>query len=229
MLAEGCKVALLDIDEKQGQDTAKELKAKYGQDTCHFFKCDVTDDAEFEECFKKTMSIFGGLDIVVNNAGVGTTAGCKRIFAINTVAVLHGIELGLKYMGKDMGYNGGLIINVASGTGFHRPTFMPVYAASKSAVISMTLSFGSDLYFNRHGVKVSCFCPGPMDTPMLAGILSELKAKEDTACFTTRVQRIIINVDDAARGFVQLLKDNRNGAAMEYTLHEGSKYHEFQE
>lgn len=42
------QVALLDIDEKQGQDTAKELKAKYGQDTCHFFKCDVTDDAEFE-------------------------------------------------------------------------------------------------------------------------------------------------------------------------------------
>lgn len=53
-----------------------------------FFEC-ILNRFPFPntECFKKTMSIFGGLDIVVNNAGVGTTAGCKRIFAINTVSL----------------------------------------------------------------------------------------------------------------------------------------------
>ncbi|KAL1437488.1 hypothetical protein MTO96_048874 [Rhipicephalus appendiculatus] len=172
LLSRGCKVALLDMDCTVGKQTTAEFQAKYGKDSCIFLRCDVTDDQELDDCFCRTRAHFCGLDIVINNAGIAGEAKWKKIFAINAQAVFSGILLGFKYMGKDNGQKGGDIINVASDAGLRVKPTIPAYNAAKTAV--------DDLYLNRHGVRVNCICPEPMNTPMWWGISAFCKTREDT-------------------------------------------------
>ena len=63
-------MAICDINEKDGELLCKHLTGKYGRDKVIFCECDVTDYTQFEEAFNTIMETFGGLDIVINNAGV---------------------------------------------------------------------------------------------------------------------------------------------------------------
>lgn len=229
LLSKGCKVAFLDMDVEQGRKTAAEFQSEYGQECCVFYKCDVTDDQEFEDCFCKTRSKFGGLDIVVNNAGIAGEARWKKIFAINTEAVFCGTLLGLKYMGKDNGQKGGYIINVASVAGLVLLPAIPAYNASKFAVVAMTRSFGTDLYFNRHGVKVNCICPEPMDTPMWWGISKFCRSRSDTLDFSEDYDKRVQRIEDVAKGVVKLIEDEKNGSALVAQHGQDLKYYTFQE
>ncbi|CAN7993569.1 unnamed protein product [Ixodes pacificus] len=229
LLSKGCMVAVLDMDVEQGRKTAAEFQSKYGKECCVFYKCDVTDDQEFEDCFSKTKSKFGGLDIVVNNAGVAGEARWKKIFAINTEAVFCGTLLGFKYMGKDNGHRGGHIINVASVAGLVLLPAIPAYNASKFAVVAMTRSFGTDLHFNRHGVKVNCICPEPMDTPMWWAISEFCKTKNDTTNFAQDYDKRVQRIEDVAKGVVKIIEDGQNGSALVALHGQDLKYYNFQE
>nr|XP_037273508.1 uncharacterized short-chain type dehydrogenase/reductase y4vI-like [Rhipicephalus microplus] len=226
LLSRGCKVALLDMDCIVGKQTTAEFQAKYGKDGCIFLRCDVTDDQELDDCFCRTRANFCGLDIVVNNAGIAGEAKWKKIFAINTEAVFSGILLGLKYMGKDNGQKGGDIINVASVAGLRVMPTIPAYNAAKTAVVAMTRAFGDDLYLNRHGVRVNCICPEPMNTPMWWGISAFCKTREDTTAMALDYDKRVMPVEHVARGVLMILDDEKNGTALA-ALH-GKELHYFQ-
>lgn len=229
LLEKGCKVALLDIDERQGLKTLSEFQSAYGKDTCVFYKCDVTNDAQLEDFFGKTRSKFGGLDIVVNNAGVAGETNWRRTFAINTEAVFSGILLGIKYMGKDRGYLGGHIINVASIAGIHVYPPLPAYNSSKVAVVAMTRCFGSDLYLERHGIKVTCLCPEPIETGLWTDLSDHMKDKSDTEAMGKEYDQRIQQPQDVARGVLMLIDDGKNGAALKSLHDQGLTYHTFKE
>lgn len=229
LLGKGCQVALLDMDGMQGKETIAELQGKYGKDSCIFYQCDVTDDQALDDCFSRTAAHFGGLDIVVNNAGIEGEARWKKIFAINTEAVFSGILLGLKYMGKDRGHNGGHIINVASITGLIVFPPVPAYNASKAAVVMMTRAFGCDLHFNRHGVKVNCICPEPMNTPLWWGISSAGKLQNDTRDLASEYDKLVMPVEHVANGIVKILEDDKNGCALKAQYGQELQYHEFKD
>ncbi|KAG0409979.1 hypothetical protein HPB47_012904 [Ixodes persulcatus] len=186
-------VALLDIDEKQGTKTVAEFQQKHGKESCVFYECDVTNEGQLEDCFKSTRSKFGALDILVNNAGIFSEDNWRKMFAINIESVYSGILLGFKYMGKDKGYNGGHIINTASIVGIYVAPAAPAYNTSKCAVVAMTRAFGSKLHLDRHGVKVNCLCPDPIDTSMWAQITDHLSSDKGTVgtlnVFSPRVQQ----------------------------------------
>lgn len=146
LLQRGCKVSILDIDEKHGNESVAEFKTTFGNDKCVFLKCNVEDDKEFEEGFVKTLSLLGGLDIVVNNAGILGLSNWRKTFSINTEAVFHGTLLGMKYMGTDNGGRGGHVINVASEAGIKPWDAVPAYSASKFAVVAMTRAFGVSMH-----------------------------------------------------------------------------------
>uniref|UniRef100_A0A023FV38 15-hydroxyprostaglandin dehydrogenase [NAD(+)] n=1 Tax=Amblyomma parvum TaxID=251391 RepID=A0A023FV38_AMBPA len=227
LLGRGCKVALLDMDCVTGKQTVAEFRAKYGKESCIFLRCDVTDDQELDDCFCKTRAHFCGLDIVINNAGVEGEAKWKKLFAINIEAVFCGILLGFKYMGKDNGQKGGHIINVASVAGLGVMEAIPAYNTSKTAVVAMTRAFGSDLYLNRHGVKVNCICPDPMNTPLWWGISSFCKTKEECKAGALEYDKRVMPVEDAAKGIVKILEDDKNGSALLALHGEELKYFNF--
>ncbi|EEC11145.1 15-hydroxyprostaglandin dehydrogenase, putative, partial [Ixodes scapularis] len=180
------------------------------------------------DCFSKTKSKFGGLDIVVNNAGVAGEARWKKIFAINT-AVFCGTLLGFKYMGKDNGHKGGHIINVASVAGAYEINVASSHTmAEKLNDISLTAG-GTDLHFNRHGVKVNCICPEPMDTPLWWGVSEFCKTKDDTTSFAQDYDKRVQRIEDVAKGVVKIIEDGQNGSALVALHGQDFKYYNFQE
>lgn len=117
LLEKGSKVVLIDRNETQGCRTVEELQQKHGIQSCAFFMCDVCNEADMDALLIKTRSLYGGLDIVCNNAGVYDEENWRKVFAVNTEAVFLGIRLAMKHMGKENGHNGGHIINTSSIAG----------------------------------------------------------------------------------------------------------------
>lgn len=228
LLQQGCRVAFIDLNERVGLGTERTFKETYGEDRVTFMKCDVTNDEAFEDCFVRVKKKFGRLDIVVNNAGYAGEERWRRIFEINTMAVYFGTLLALKYMGKDRGAEGGYVINVASIAGLIVCPPIPAYNASKYGVIGLTRAFGTDLYYSRTGVKVSCLCPEPMETDLWRGITTfcqeiALNTPYITENYSSGVQR----PEKVAEGVIKLIQDGFNGAALLSLHDEGLVYHEF--
>lgn len=82
-------------------------------------------------------------------------------------AVVRGSLLGMQYMGKDKGGNGGLIINISSILGLQTLSSCPIHVATKHFVIGFNRSLGTNYHFKRTSVKVLTLCPGFTNTPHL--------------------------------------------------------------
>ncbi|KAK8758601.1 hypothetical protein V5799_003765 [Amblyomma americanum] len=228
LLEQGSKVAFADLNESVGIRTEDCLKSKFPGDRLMFIKCDITDDGAFEDCFVRVKKKFGRLDIVVNNAGLAGEERWRRVFEINTMAVYFGTLLALKYMGKDRGGEGGHVINIASIAGLVACPAIPAYNASKYGVIGLTRAFGSDLYYSRTGVKVSCLCPEPIETDMWRGISSFCREIEvSTPYISENYSRGLQKPENVAKGVTKLIQDGINGAALLALYDEELVYHEF--
>lgn len=159
-------VILLDINEKQGAEAVKTLTAKYGSAKAVFYKCDVTKDLDVVT--KKIFTAHKQADVFINNAGILNDKLVKKTIDINVTAVL---EWGLKFwdfMRKDHEGNGGTIVNLASIYGYRIDQFLPIYQASKFAVIGFTKSLGHEYNFKKTGVRVVAICPGFTETKLTA-------------------------------------------------------------
>ena len=164
-VAEGAKVAVADVSFTQAQETA----ARHG-DKAFAVEVDVTKMASIEEAVAAVEARWGGIDILVNGAGVFdlapivevTEASWDKLFAVNTKGLFFTLQAVAKRMvarGK-----GGKIINFSSQAGRRGEGLVAVYCASKAAVISLTQSAELDLI--KHRINVNGIAPGVADTPM---------------------------------------------------------------
>ncbi len=163
----GMNIVIADIDEAALADAKKQLEAlNVNVLAC---KLDVTDYAQWEHCVEQTITKFGKLHMVVNNAGVGGIPGkieqtdhaiWRWVIDVNLMGVLYGTQAAtpeLKRHGE-----GGWIINVASMAGMMGVPYSSAYAATKAAVVSMTESWAVEL--KRHNIQVSALCPAFVQT-----------------------------------------------------------------
>jgi NAD(P)-dependent dehydrogenase (short-subunit alcohol dehydrogenase family) len=165
---EGATVVIADVLDKEGQAVATDIEA--GQGRARFIRCDVTSEADWQKLIAETISAYGRLDIVVNNAGISGSAvgdhdeveGWQRIMTINAQSVF----LGTKLAAAAMIPNGrGSIVNISSIMGFvGSADGHPGYAASKGAVRLYTKAAASK--YGPHGIRVNSVHPGYMP-PML--------------------------------------------------------------
>jgi NAD(P)-dependent dehydrogenase (short-subunit alcohol dehydrogenase family) len=126
--------------------------------------------ASIDATVKAAVEQFGGIDILVNNAAVfdmqplleATEASFDRQFAINVKGLFFMTQAVAKHM-VEQG-RGDKIINMSSQAGRRGEPLLPVYCATKAAVISLTQSFGLDLI--KYGIYVNAIAPGVVDTPM---------------------------------------------------------------
>lgn len=128
---------------------------------------DVRQEDGVKELVERTVRELGRLDVMVNNAGASFRARPEDISANGWNAVvginLNGVFFGCKWAGKQMMAQGqGVIINLSSIAGVYGSTMMSHYGAAKAAVINYTRTLG--MAWGRHGVRVNCIAPGPVET-----------------------------------------------------------------
>ena len=174
---EGAELALLDIDADRVVATSKALGGKA-------YSVDLADVEATVDGVSRAISDLGGLEILVNNAGILKMAPLLEIdpadwdqtFAVNVRAMLITIQLAAKAMIP----NGrGSIINMASMGGKIGGPNQAHYAASKAAVISLTQVAAKEL--GPYGITVNCICPGYVLTEMGAATRTEAMVREWSA------------------------------------------------
>jgi short-subunit dehydrogenase len=162
----GATVWLTDRDGIAAQVAAEELGHSTGQ-RLHALPLDVTDAETFRAVVGAIQHSHGPVDLLVNNAGMGlagefchtTDADWRRVMEVNLWGVLNGINAVYADM-RDR--RQGQIINVSSGAALLPRPGMAAYAASKAAVLALSVSMRAEAA--AAGVKVNCACPGPVDT-----------------------------------------------------------------
>ncbi|KAK9502406.1 hypothetical protein O3M35_011188 [Rhynocoris fuscipes] len=177
LLKLGAKVSICDLDEENGELLAQQFNMMYGHTRALFCLCDVTDYPQFEAAFQTTVSVFGGLDIVVNNAGIFNDRFWELEVDVNLNGVIRGTLLALRFMGRDRGGRGGTVVITGSTLGLRPCACVPIYTATKHAIIGFTRSFGDPFHMNLSGVRIIALCPGSTCTEtnaedMKKGILS---------------------------------------------------------
>ena len=177
LASEGARVALADVNEDDAQAVAAEIE---GETLVH--KTDVTRDGDVEALVGRTVSEWGGLDVMVNNAGVGVagtaiTTTEEEYDRVMDVCV-RGTFLGMKHAIpaiKDAG--GGSVVNMSSVAALVGLVDRAVYSAAKGAIYSMTRASAIDHV--GEGVRVNCIAPGTVDTPWVARITSGYEDPEE--------------------------------------------------
>jgi 3(or 17)beta-hydroxysteroid dehydrogenase len=174
---EGATVILTDIDE-EGQALAETISESTGQQT-RFFHHDVSDENRWEEIMAAVVDEFGGLDVLVNNAGIAFIATPEDTtleqFRLANSVMSEGVFLGCRTAIPAMKLRGGgSIINmssVASHLGF--PIYF-AYSAAKGAVRSMTKSIAVHCQMNGYNIRCNSIHAGAIDTPMVRNTFAEL-------------------------------------------------------
>ena len=179
---EGARVVVADIGPERVAAVVDEITAVRGADAVLGVVCDVAELDELHTLVERTVEWGGGLDIVVNNAGISLINSAfqaegefetnwARTLDVNLTAHARLIRLAVPYMTEA---GAGRIVNIASTEAIVTTAGLSAYAATKAGVVGLTKSMAVEL--GRTGITVNCICPGPIDTGMTAGIDADAKA-----------------------------------------------------
>ena len=163
--SEGMQVVMADVEEEALAASASQLEAA-GADVLGVL-CDVSDAASVKNLAEQTLSAYGGVHVVCNNAGVGpaglmletTPEEWEWIVGVNVMGVAHGVTtFGPLLVEAGEGH----IVNTASEAGLVTNSALGMYCATKHAVVGLSESLWREVH--PQGVGVSCLCPNLVDT-----------------------------------------------------------------
>lgn len=170
LASEGARIVLADLDENAANTVSDEIS-----DDTLVQRVDVTKAADMEALVARVVSEWGGLDVMVNNAGVGIAATAEDTSEEDYDKVMdvcvRGTFLGMKYAIpaiRDSG--GGAVVNMSSIAALVGLKDRAIYCAAKGAILSMTRAAAIDHV--EEGVRVNCIAPGTVDTPWVQRITS---------------------------------------------------------
>ncbi len=170
---EGAKVVIADLRDEEGQALADKLGSNV-----RYFRTDVSQRDQVQALVDYTVSTFGGLHAMCNNAGLSDNlfgplldadlSMFDKIMAVNVMGVMLGTQIAARHMAKN---GGGSIINTSSISGIQPGFGFFTYRASKAAVVNFTKSAAIELGPNL--IRVNCICPGNIPSEMGAYAVDE--------------------------------------------------------
>ncbi|MCP4725553.1 MAG: SDR family oxidoreductase [bacterium] len=163
-LADGAKVVVADINEEALKEIIRELPDLSGT-----IKADVSDHEQVKKIFEELDNVFGGIDILINNAGISirhkfvdiTPEEWRQVMSVNLDGVFFVAQQAAKSMLKNE--NGGVILNMGSTNGIAGYPLYVDYNCSKAGVIELSRSLAIEL---APKIRVNAICPGYILTPM---------------------------------------------------------------
>ena len=161
-LERGAVVAVLDLDPSTAPNGAMALRA------------DVADDASVTKAVQQAAEAMGGIDVVVNNAGIGAQGTVetnpldewRQVFEVNVFGMVRVTRAALPHLRRSPH---AAIVNTCSIAATAGLPDRALYSASKGAVLSLTLAMAADHL--HEGIRVNCVNPGTADTPWIARLL----------------------------------------------------------
>ena len=179
LVGQGAKVIMVDMNHTLGEEMQKRLG-----DKSKFVQLDVTDEVAVEEFFKKIEQDYGQLNGLINCAGIGPSAkvlgkngihaldAFQKVLNINVTGTFNMLRFAAdvisRYELKAGEEDRGVIVNTASVAAYDGQIGQTAYAASKGAVVAMTLPLARELA--QHAIRVVTIAPGIMETPMLKSV-----------------------------------------------------------
>ena len=209
---EGVKVLIADCAEDGSMATVSAINAAGGE--ARFVPTDVSSEDDVRRMIDMAESVYGGLDILHNNAGVlggprfpdSPPKYWSRAIDINLRGVLYGIHYGVPALKRR---GGGVIVNTTSTAGLTPMLLDPVYAATKAAIVNLTRSL--TFLQEEAGVRVNCVCPGPVDTALERNTSARFDA-QDAENFRQRRagsgQYLRMEPDEVAKAVLRLIQDD---------------------
>jgi len=169
----GAEVAVLDLNPEG---------AKFG------FRCDVSDDGEVRAAVEAAAAQFGGIDVLVNNAGIGAAgdvsanddAEWHRVLDVNVLGMVRSTRSALPYLRQS---SNAAVVNTCSIAAWAGLPNRALYSASKGAVLALTLAMATDHLADD--IRINCVCPGTADTPWVGRLLD---AADDPAAERAALQ-----------------------------------------
>jgi NAD(P)-dependent dehydrogenase (short-subunit alcohol dehydrogenase family) len=217
----GASVVVADVDESGGGETVAQIEIARGK--AAFTRVDVRKRGDLEAMVAFAEKTFGGLDIVHNNAGVGTprprfpdasAEGWERTLAIDLWAVIAGTQAAVPALKRR---GGGVIVNTASIAGLMAYAPDPIYAAAKHGVVGFTRSM--EHLKAEANIRVNCVCPGVVDTPMVRFEDRNMTAEEIAQRESFLKTIPLIAPETIAEAVLTLIRDDSlNGVAMAVTF-----------
>jgi NAD(P)-dependent dehydrogenase (short-subunit alcohol dehydrogenase family) len=173
-LAEGWRVALIDIDEPNLLRTCAQLKPDRGnEDNVLALPCDVAEPAQVDAAVAATVARFGRIDALVNNAGVAVFKPLLETSYEEWSRVID-VNLGGPFICTQacapvmLEHGGGAVVNIASISGLRASMLRVAYGTSKAGVIHLTKQQAAEL--GNLGIRVNAIAPGPVDTAMAKAV-----------------------------------------------------------
>jgi 3-oxoacyl-[acyl-carrier protein] reductase len=168
-VAEGARVVLGDVNLEATQAVAKQLGGLSGQDVALAVQCDVTQAADVEALIQTAVERFGGLDIMVNNAGITRDATMRKmteeqfdqVINVHLKGTWNGTRLAAAIMREN---KRGAIINMSSVSGKVGMIGQTNYSAAKAGIVGMTKAAAKELAYL--GVRVNAIAPGLIRSAM---------------------------------------------------------------
>src|SRR5512132_1550497 len=164
---EGGQVLCVDINGDGAREAAEQIRANDG--TAEAVEADVAARDQAEGFVARCVGLWGGIEVLVNNAGVNLPGvfhetpdeTIERTLAVNVKGPIYACQAAIPHM---LERGGGSIVNVSSVNGVVAEPYLTVYAASKGAVVM--LSRGIALDYAKQGIRCNAICPGWVDTPI---------------------------------------------------------------
>lgn len=172
----GADIMVSDVDFEKVKECSEEIKALGVRSLA--VKCDVSNPIEVNQMVSHTIKELGGLDIMVNNAGINyskaflftTLEEFRKMIDVNLIGVFNCCSAGLRHM-----YNKkqGNIINISSMLGRQGMPLLAGYSATKFGIVGLTQSISREMA--NFNIRVNCVCPGVVRTEMWDDILNSLE------------------------------------------------------
>ncbi|HUP27239.1 MAG TPA: SDR family oxidoreductase [Chloroflexia bacterium] len=171
---EGARILAGDVNGSAAQETAAMIIEAGGQ--CKPFTVDVVQPEQVRAMIEQAISTYGRIDILCNNAGIGSTTDvveCEpeewdRVMTVNVKSVYLGCKYAIPHM---LAQGFGVIVNTASVAGMVGLPKRASYSASKGAVIALTRQVAIE--YVEQGIRVNCLCPGTVDSPWVGRLLDQ--------------------------------------------------------
>jgi NAD(P)-dependent dehydrogenase (short-subunit alcohol dehydrogenase family) len=185
----GAKLVLCDLDAKK----LEEVRASLPAADMVIEAGDVSEEDTHRRLVERAIDAYGRLDVAINNAGVAhaftkitdtDNSVMQQMLAVNVMGVFLAMKHQLPAMEPR---KSGAILNVSSVAGIVGAPLLAAYSAAKHAVIGLTKSAAGE--YARKGVRINAICPAFAETPMLTGMLDQMRGGADAA-----TQRIISNM-----------------------------------